>query len=37
MFDEDLALEIRAHSNFAVKNGIVNHNLFEYAWLLLLL
>lgn len=27
MFDEDLASEIRAHSNFAVKNGSVNHNL----------
>lgn len=36
MFDEGLVLKIQAQSNF-VKNGTVNHNLFEYAWLVLLL
>lgn len=37
MFDEGLASEIQAQSKFAVKNGTVNHKLFEYACRILLL
>lgn len=37
VFDEVLASEIYTQSRFAVKNGTVNHKLFEYARLVLLL